>query len=306
MLNFLKKKKDAAPKAPKEPLKKRLLKLILHAAIILLVLVLVLAGGVFLYARHTKTNYQITFYQETSKKVSQNIRFAVISDLHNREYGKENETLISDLRSLQPDFILFAGDLVTKTDAHYEPMLELVSHLSEVAPCYGVLGNHESERIYYYDDKDLPKKFEKAGMHLLRNSQAMIRIGADTIQLIGVEGTAYGFEEYGGRKFMDKTVIDPSAYSILATHIPILFDGQLTDYDFDLGIAGHVHGGLIRIPHFGGLYSAEEGFFPTYCAGRMTLSNQKPLIISRGMGDSSPYPRINNMPELVVIDINCY
>lgn len=150
MLNFLKKKKDAAPKAPKEPLKKRLLKLILHAAITLLVLVLVLAGGVFLYARHTKTNYQITFYQETSKKVSQNIRFAVISDLHNREYGQANETLISDLRSLQPDFILFAGDLVTKTDAHYEPMLELVSHLSEVAPCYGVLGNHESERIYYY------------------------------------------------------------------------------------------------------------------------------------------------------------
>ena len=306
IFNLFHKKKDAAPEAPKTPLGKRLLTLLLHAAIVLLVLVIILAVGVFLYARYTKTNYHITFYQETSKKVSQNIRFAVISDLHNREYGKENETLISDLRALAPDFILFAGDTVTKTDEHYEPMLELVSRLSEFAPCYGVLGNHESERIYYHDDKDLPKKFENAGLKLLRNSQELIRVGADTIQLIGVEGTSYGFEEYGGRQFMDQLTVDPSAYSILATHIPILFDKQLTDYSFDLGIAGHVHGGLIRIPKFGGLYSAEEGFFPTYCAGRMTLSNQSPLIISRGMGDSSPYPRINNMPELVVVDINCY
>jgi predicted MPP superfamily phosphohydrolase len=85
-----------------------------------------------------------------------------------------------------------------------------------------------------------------------------------------------------------------------------LFDAQLSDYDFDLGIAGHVHGGIVNIPLLGGLYSEEEGFFPTYYGGRNILSNQKPLIISRGLGDSSPIPRINNMPELVVIDVNWY
>ena len=306
MINLFRKKRDAAPKAPKAALKKRILHILLRMALILLAVVIVLAGSVYLYARYTKTHYHITFYQEVSKKVSQNIRFAVISDIHNREYGIENETLISDLRALNPDFILFAGDMILKTDDNYDAMLSLVSHLSEFAPCYGVLGNHETERIYYLDDKSLPTKFEEAGMKVLRNSQETIRIGADTIQLIGAEGTSYGFEEYGGRKALDKMVIDPSAYTIMVTHIPILFDGQLTNYAFDLGIAGHTHGGLIRIPHFGGLYSAEEGYFPTYCAGRMTLSNQSPLIISRGLGDSSPYPRINNMPELVVVDINCY
>lgn len=82
VFNLFHKKKDAAPEAPKTPLGKRLLTLLLHAAIVLLVLVIILAVGVFLYARYTKTNYHITFYQETSKKVSQNIRFAVISDQH--------------------------------------------------------------------------------------------------------------------------------------------------------------------------------------------------------------------------------
>ena len=277
-----------------------------YVLLILLILIICIAGAVFFYARYTKTHYEISFYQETSKKVSENIRLIVIADIHDREYGKNNETLISDVRALNPDLILFAGDMIIRDNSQYEPMLNLVTSLTSIAPCYGVLGNHESERIYYYDDKDLPKKFENAGLRLLRNQQETIRIGASAIQLIGVEGTSYGFEEYAARKFMEKTRIDPSAYCIVMTHIPILFDSQLSDYDFDLGIAGHVHGGIVRLPRFGGLYSDEEGFFPNYCAGKYTLNNQKPLIISRGLGDSSAYPRINNMPELVVIDINCY
>jgi predicted MPP superfamily phosphohydrolase len=179
--------------------------------------------------------------------------------------------------------------------------------LSGVAPCYGVLGNHESERIYYGDDRALPERFEKAGLKLLRNAGEELRIGEDTVQLIGVEGTAYGFETYGGRDFMEKTEIDPSAYCVLMTHIPILFETQLSQYAFDLGLAGHVHGGIVRLPFLGGLYSDEEGFFPKFSGGKTVLDRQQSLIISAGLGDSKPFPpRINNMPELVVIDISRY
>ena len=141
---------------------------------------------------------------------------------------------------------------------------------------------------------------------MLRNAQEIINIGSDRIQLIGVEGTEYGFEAYNGRKFMDKTSIDPSVFSVVMAHVPILFDSQLMDYTFDLGIAGHVHGGLAILPFFGGLYSDEEGFMPKYYAGQYTLSNDAKLIISRGLGDSKNIPRVNNMPELVVIDVNWY
>ncbi len=295
--------------APKETAKKtrRVWRVLLRILIVLLIFTIIIGTAVILYARYTKTHYVISFYQETSKKVSANIRIAVVSDIHNREYGENNEALISDLRTLSPDLILLPGDMVIRDEADYQPMLDLVSALSGIAPCYGVLGNHESERIYYRDDKELPDKFESAGLKLLRNAQEEIRIGRDTIQLIGVEGTAYGFEEYGGRKFMENTEIDPSAYCILMAHIPILFESHLSAYDFDLGIAGHVHGGIVILPFFGGLYSNEEGFFPKYAGGEYILDKQQTLIISAGLGDSKRFPpRINNMPELVIIDINRY
>ena len=282
-------------------------RILLRVLAVLLVLAVIVCAAGFLSALYSKTHYKITFYQETSKKVSDNVRIAVISDIHIREYGANNEKLISDIRSLKPDLILFAGDYVTRDVDNYQPMLNLVSALTEIAPCYGVLGNHKSERIYYGNDKGLPDAFRNAGLHLLRNAKEDIRIGKDTVQLIGIEGTSYGFEEYGGREFMEKTEIDPSALCVVMTHIPILFDKQLSAYDFDIGIAGHVHGGTVVLPFAGGLYSAEEGFFPKYTSGEYTLDKQQTLIISAGLGDSKIFPpRINNVPELVVIDINQY
>ena len=275
--------------------------------VVSILLILALACGAVMtgYALYYRTHYTINFYQETSKKVSANIRIAVISDIHNREYGENNETLISDLRALKPDLILFPGDMVIREQDEYQSVLDLISETAAIAPCYGVLGNHESERIYYGNDKALPAAFENAGLKLLRNAQEEIRVGDDTVQLLGVEGTAYGFEEYGGREFMEKTEINPSALCILMAHIPILFEPQLSGYGFDLGIAGHVHGGIVRLPFVGGLYSAEEGFFPQFTAGKYILDNQQTLIISAGLGDSKPFPpRINNAPELVVIDID--
>ncbi len=292
--------------APEGKKKSRIFKILARIVIVLLMLAIGIGAAVFFYARYTKTHYTITFYQKASKKVSQNIRLAVISDIHNREYGEGNATLISDIQALKPDLILFLGDTITKTDDDYEPMLNLVSRLSGIAPCYGVLGNHESERIYYLDDKQLPERFRNAGLKLLRNAQETVSIGADKIQLIGLEGTPYGFEEYGGRAFMDRVNFNPSTYCIVMHHIPIVFDSQLSGYDFDLGIAGHIHGGIVNLPFLGGVFGNEEGYFPHYCAGEYALSGQKSLIISRGMGDSRPIPRINNMPELVIIDISSY
>ncbi len=292
---------------PKETARKkhRFPGVLLRILAVFLILALILGTAVYFYGRYTKTHYVINFYQETSKKVSGNIRIAVLSDIHNREFGDNNEVLISDLRALKPDLVLFLGDMVTRDEDDYQPMLNLVSALSEIAPCYGVLGNHESERIYYGNDRDLPEKFKNAGLKLLRNSLEKIQIGMDSVQLIGVEGTAHGFEEYGGREFMDKADLDPSSFCILMTHIPILFETQLSGYRFDLGIAGHVHGGIVILPFFGALYSDEEGFFPRFSAGKYILDHQQTLIISAGLGDSKSFPpRINNTPELVVIDIN--
>ncbi|MBQ7535524.1 MAG: metallophosphoesterase [Stomatobaculum sp.] len=301
--------RTATTAVPAKPARKKrgFWRVLLHILAVLLILAVISGAAVYIYREYMKTHYKVTFYQEASRKVSGNIRLAVISDIHNREYGKNNDTLLADLRALEPDLILFLGDMVIRQEDDYQAVLNLVSASSQIAPCYGVLGNHESERIYYQDDKDLTARFKSAGLKLLRNASETIQIGSDTVQLIGIEGTAYGFEEYGGRAFMEKTALDPSAYSIVMAHIPVLFKSQLSDYAFDLGLAGHVHGGIVRLPFLGGLYSGEEGFFPEYTLGKYTLCRGQSLIISGGLGDSNPYrPRINNMPELVVIDISRY
>ena len=67
---------------------------------VLLVLIILIGASVFFYTSYTKTHYRISFYQETSQKVSNNIRIVVVSDIHNREYGEKNETVISDIRDL--------------------------------------------------------------------------------------------------------------------------------------------------------------------------------------------------------------
>lgn len=287
--------------------KNRKRKAFLRVLAVLLLLAIVIGTAVSVYVLYTKTHYKITYYKETSLKVSAKIRIAVISDIHNREYGENNDTLISDLRDLKPDIIIFPGDMVIRDDDDYQSVLNLVSVLSGIAPCFGVLGNHESERIYYQDDKDLVDAFESAGLKLLRNAFEEIQIGKDTVQLIGVEGTEHAFKEYGGREFMERTDIDPSAFCVLMAHIPVLFETQLSRYDFDLGIAGHVHGGIVVLPFIGGLYTHEEGLFPKFTSGRYVLDNGQTLIISAGLGDSKLFPpRINNLPELVVIDIDRY
>ena len=283
------------------------LKGLLRFACVLLAIVLVWCAITVAYTLYYKGHYKINFYQETSKKVSGNIRLAVISDIHNREYGPQNEALLADLRALKPDLILFPGDMIIRDQDDYQPALDLISNAAAIAPCYGVLGNHESERIYFLDDKALPEKLENAGLILLRNAQQEVTVGRNTVQLYGVEGTAYGFDQYGGREFMEKNPRDPDAYTIVMAHIPVLFDPQLAAFDFDLGIAGHAHGGIVRLPFLGGLYTKEEGLFPKFTAGRVQLSGHQPLIISAGLGDSSFFlRRINSSPELVIIDINRY
>ena len=296
---------EESAKAGKD--KRKFLRGLIRLFSILFIIALVCGAVSAAYALYYRTHYKISFYQETSRKVYSNIRIAVVSDIHSREFEARNEALLSDLRALKPDLILFPGDMVIRDQDDYQPMLDLVSKAAAIAPCYGVLGNHESERIYYRDDKNLPEKFEKAGLILLRNAQEEIHIGRNTIQLFGVEGTSYGFEQYGGREFMDKADREPGAYLIVMAHIPILFDTQLSAYDFDLGIAGHTHGGIVNLPFIGGLYTNEEGFFPNYTSGKYILNKNQSLLISAGLGDSSFFPpRINNAPELVVIDINRY
>ena len=270
-----------------------------------LFLILLVAGGLAKNIYDNRTNYTAEFYQVSSRKLTHSIRVAFLTDVHLREYGKDNGDLVEDIENLSPDLILLGGDLVTDTVDAYDNMISLCRKLSELAPVCGVLGNHEDVKIYHQGDEELVKRFEDAGVKILRNEEASYSLYDNTVSVIGIEGKPEDFASYGAKECMEAQESE-NQYDlrICIAHVPTYFPEELENYSFDLGLAGHTHGGIVRLPKLGALYSAEEGLFPEYGGGVYTLDNKATLIVSRGLGDSGKWPRINNVPELSVIDIN--
>lgn len=270
-----------------------------------LFLILLLAGGLAKNIYDNRTNYTAEFYQVSSRKLTHSIRVVFLTDVHLREYGMDNGDLVEDIENLSPDLILLGGDLVNDTVDSYDNMISLCSQLTEIAPVCGVLGNHEDVKIYHQGDEELVKRFEDAGVKILRNEETSYSLYDNTVSVIGIEGKPEDFASYGAKECMEaQEAEDQYDLRICIAHVPTYFPEKLENYSFDLGLAGHTHGGIVRLPKLGALYSAEEGLFPEYGGGVYTLDNKATLIVSRGLGDSGKWPRINNVPELSVIDIN--
>ena len=275
--------------------------------LLFLIALLALMGGILWQnICYNRTHYTAEFYQTHSRKLTQSCRVVFLTDVHLREYGADNCELVQDIRSLAPDLILLGGDLVTYGEGtNYDNMLSLCSQLSQIAPVCGVLGNHEDELYFLDNDRELVDRFTAAGVTILRNQEARYTIHDNVISILGVEGQPKDFYNYGASTFMDSAE-QQTDYDlrICLAHVPTYFTEHLKNYSFELGLAGHTHGGIVRLPKVGPLYSAEEGFLPDYAGGSYALANSATLIVSRGLGDSSRVPRINNVPELSVIDID--
>lgn len=268
--------------------------------ILLILIIIAVVGGDIAY---NILNYRVEFYTMSSSKISEKMRIVFLSDLHLREYGKENERLLNDVKNLSPDLIILGGDFVIDRQDSYDNMLELCKKLKEISPVYGVLGNHEDVKVYIQGDKRLTEKFTAAGVNLLINDIKTVNIRGNEISIAGVDGNPSDFEKYGADEIMEKFDKDFSGFKICVAHVPTYFTETLEEYEFELGLAGHNHGGIINIPKLGPLYSREEGFFPKYAKGEHLLKNGAELIVSRGLGHSSAVPRINNIPEITVIDV---
>ena len=105
-------------------IKVKLLK-VLHRPnfVFVLLSILLIAVLIITYMVYTATHYNIEFYQASNNYLKNNMRIVFVSDLHNHEYGKDNERLINDIRALNPDLIISGGDLVVERNADYSSML---------------------------------------------------------------------------------------------------------------------------------------------------------------------------------------
>ena len=268
-------------------------------AAVLVALVIWIAWG--------NTALELNTYTVSSAKLPQSFdgyRIAHVSDLHNAEMGKDNEKLLTILRDADPDMIAITGDLIDSRSTNVEIALNFIREAVKIAPCYYVTGNHEA-RVNEYDE--LKSGMEAAGVIVLEDARAEISLEGKTITLIGVNDPSYQTDYLFGDS---ETVMDTKleelhteddVFTILLSHRPELFD-IYADHGMDLILSGHAHGGQFRLPFIGGLVAPNQGLFPEYDAGIYTEGNTN-MLVSRGVGNSILPFRINNRPEVILIEL---
>lgn len=232
----------------------------------------------------------VTRYKLKSNKLNDGIKIVQISDLHNTNWGY---TLIKKVKKEKPDLIVITGDLLD----YYEPNIDVVKYLLQelksLCPIYYVMGNHEG---YSENLKLLLEVLKEMGIFVLENKSVYIN---ESIKLIGINDPSIdGFENINVVLEKEK---EEDKYNIALCHRPELFE-EYVKSDVDLVITGHAHGGQFRIPFIGGIYVPNQGIFPKYDAGLFKKGNTT-MVVSRGLGNSVFPIRINNRPELVVIEI---
>ena len=278
---------------------------------ICILIMTVLVGGIFLLYFYSKYNISITYQALEIEKEIPSLRILQLSDLHNSEFGTHNSRLISAVRAQSPDLILLTGDLLNSDEQCTDIATELITQLCDIAPVYCSNGNHEVE----YQEKygvDVDELYREAGAVVLEKDYQDITVKNQQIRLGGIYGYCLpGKYLETGEADLEETVFleefqNTDLPTILMCHMPVcwMINGSLDAWDVDYVFAGHVHGGEVILPVIGGLYGPDLGWFPGRMEGIYTSGDhQKTLILSRGLGTNEMIPRFNNIPEIVVADI---
>ena len=220
------------------------------------------------------------------------------------QFGEDNEMLIELLFQTDPDMIVITGDLIDSRQTDIEIALGFAVKAVQIAPVYYVTGNHEA-RVSEYEQ--LKTGLTDLGVTVLENQKVQITKDGESITLMGIQDPSFrtdylfGDAESVSRQAITSLQNGSDGFTVLLSHRPELFD-LYVDTGMDLVFSGHAHGGQFRLPVIGGLVAPNQGFFPRYDAGQFIEENTT-MIVSRGVGNSIIPFRINNPPELVVVEL---
>ena len=262
------------------------------------VLVLILLAALIGWSAADQRNIDVSrFTVSGAPEAFSGFKIAQISDLHNAEFGADNQKLIEILERETPDAIVLTGDLVDGWRTNVDSAASFARRCAAIADCYFVTGNHEAK--IGDDYAALETALSDAGVTVLRNASVRIRSGIESIRLIGVDDPSFG-----GEANLDATLeaLSSDDFTILLAHRPEEID-EYAKWGIDLVLSGHVHGGQIRIPGIGGVYAPGQGFFPRYTSGEYAVGGTT-MIVSRGLGNSVLPLRVNDRPEVVIVTLN--
>ncbi len=264
---------------------------------VLLVLTALLAAGFLLWGNCSLQTTETTLVSPALPPAFDGLRIVELADLHGRVFGRGSRRLLAAVRRAEPDLICIDGDLFDEhTDLAMLP--PLLRGLCAIAPVYYVTGNHEW-RVPGL--RGILAQMRTCGVTVLQDDWRVLRRGEDALIVAGTDDPCGPAE----RKTPAELIADiraeagEAAFLLLLTHR----NDQLPQWSA-LGVqavlAGHCHGGVVRLPFVGGLFGTDRRLFPAWDAG-LYRQGETALYVSRGLGYTNVHFRLFNRPEVAVI-----
>ncbi len=255
-------------------------------------------AGVFTYgAAIGKERYEIVERTIGLPKFSSSftgLRVVQLTDIHVGNFMKQAklEWYVRAVNDLAPDVIALTGDFIASS-AHFIPAC--AAALEKLAAREGVfacLGNHD----YWVGAQRVTEALRAAGVEVLRNEARTLLVKGAVLNIAGVD------DPWRGKTDFDRalSMTDPSAPTIMLCHQPDLFPAAV-QRDIDLTLAGHYHGGQVRLQFFGMAMSPAH-LISEFVEG-LYIQGRSRLYVSRGIGITGPPVRLNARPEITLLHL---
>lgn len=220
-------------------------------------------------------------------------QIAFISDLHYKSLFKQQGLfdLVSLLKELNPDALFMGGDYYEDC----ENIPELFKELSKVKPKYGtyaVLGNNDYERCY----DESTSTMAKYKIRILEHQVDTIRKGKEFILVAGIRNP-FDLKNNGISPTLS---LHPNDFVVLLTHTPDYAE-EVSIRNSDLVLAGHTHGGQVRILGYAPIIPSKYG--QRFLTGLKYTTAGYPMIVTNGIGTSQIDVRVSSPSEIVVITL---
>ena len=267
-----------------------------------------IAAALFAFCYYHNNKIDITKYNIYDEIINGDVKIAHLSDLHSKPF----KAVLKKLDIEKPDIIMITGDYINDKGKRKKEMLEFAAELLKLAPVYYITGNHE-HRLDCFES--LMDELRTAGFTVLLDDIVTANINGTKISILGLDENQASFEDYKARrngtfKYRDmKPEFDKlsscEGFKIVLSHYPENFKAvselDYSQYDFDLQLSGHAHGGQFILPFIGPVFSPGQGLFPKYVRG--SFGEKPKLIVSRGLGNAEFPLRLFNHPEINIINL---
>jgi len=244
------------------------------------------------------------------------VKIVQLSDIHSGSFWDREAVMkgIQKIKDLQPDIIVFTGDLVNNTADEMLPWKEAFASLSAPLGIYSVLGNHDyGDYVAWPSDQAkrdnlamLENIQKEMGWRLLKNEAIEIEKEGDKIRIIGVENwSAKGrFPRYGKLKQTLENNPAAAKFTLLLSHDPSHWKAEVlgASQPIDLTLSGHTHGFQFGIETHGWKWSPVKYMYPEWAG--LYQSNARFLYVNRGFGYIGYPGRLGIDPEITLITLN--